>query len=207
MTLYKALIPATGLLLWALGAGAAEPPADPGYITQATISGNAMSGTRGRLAVNQAAGDVNQQVNAAAIAVNPDGLAMARTDISQQIQPGQANPPAFASTRIEGTAFSNAVGLISINQTAGVANAQQNTAAVSIGQFGGWQATELDESNLAHTTASTGTPEETETVSEVAIGPDAFQAARGVIQVNQVAGNGNATANRIYLHLNTGAMQ
>lgn len=196
------------LITWTATAYADEGETDvnaPGYTTQAIITDSALANATGRIAINQAAGDLNQQTNAAALAFSPDGVAIVDIGINQQIQHNQATPPDTASVRIDGTAFANAAGLISINQTAGVANAQQNALAISIGQSGGWRIAELDETNLAHTTASTEHPEGTGTVSEVAIGPGAFQAARGVVQVNQVAGNGNATANRVYLHLDTGA--
>jgi hypothetical protein len=122
----------TPVLLQAGPAIADEPPL-PGYVTQSIIDGHALSHVRGRFAVNMAAGDSNIQANAAAVALGANGPAIGLVGGIQATDPGQATLPDVAVAVIGAQVFANSSGLISVNQTSGVGNAQANGAAFALG--------------------------------------------------------------------------
>lgn len=167
-----------------------------GVANNAVISGSG-STYRGSLAVNQAAGDSQQQANARAIAnAARQGTADAATPIQQlidQLPPTQAGS---ASARIEGAAFSNGQGVLGINQSAGSSNQQINAFRLANGLAEGLDDATLSQQNVVPAT-----------LSEV-IGPSggarivntddrAFSNSQGVVQLNQSAGVGNSSINSL----------
>jgi hypothetical protein len=173
-------------------------PQIPAYVTQSVIGSNALAGIRGRAAVNEAAGDSNVQSNATALAVG-GGMNSALVGTVQSTAANQAGAPGIATASIGPGAFSNANGLLSINQTSGIANAQSNTAALGMGN-----GVEVVADSMLATAVSNagpaGTGADSKTrLGEVSISDTAFKGARGLVQVNQSAGSGNATANNFAL--------
>lgn len=173
----------------------------PAYIDQSVIGGNVMAGASGALAVNQAAGDMNQQVNAAAIAYNPQGGASAQTGIVQSSTNTRGSLPNVAATSIEGSAFANTSGVLAVNQASGFANSQANSTAIAIGING----VVITDSVLAETVPAAGglvkAGNEQASTREVSVSETAFQNAQGVVQLNQTAGSGNSSANSFGLRL------
>jgi len=171
---------------------------------QAIIGDHAGAGSQGRIAVNQAAGVGNAQANLAAIADARNGLGLADTQSRQQATPAQR--AAAASATIQGSAFNDASGALSVNQAAGAANLQLNTIAIGTG---GWRLVSADDAALADTTGgSAPSTEGTATASSdrrALIDIDAFRGSQGVVQVNQTAGVGNLSTNAIVLQLPGGA--
>lgn len=202
-----AALPVAFLLMTGAAAGAADPlPAPPGYVASSVIEGHAFEQARGAIAVNQATGDANAQTNAAAIALTPAGVAAVQA--SQYSAPGQATAPDVASVRLGGQAFGQAQGLIAINQTSGTGNTQFNGAAIAIGQIPvAYSEVALDD--LADTSAVTELPQGGEGLPARSLSAQveagALGQARGVVQLNQSAGVGNATANHFALRVGTGA--
>jgi hypothetical protein len=183
---------------------AQEPVPDmPGYVTQSIIEGNVLSNVRGRFAVNMAAGDSNVQANAAALALGAEGgSTIGLVGGIQVTDPRQATLPDLAVAIIGGNVFANSSGLISVNQTSGVGNAQANGAAFAMGFE-----EVVAESVLSATTSNavptgTGTSKSHQAVS---INDAAFDGAHGLVQVNQSAGSGNSTANNFALQVQLGA--
>jgi hypothetical protein len=179
-------------------------PQLPAYVTQSVIGANALSNVRGRMAVNEAAGDSNLQSNAAALAAGV-GANAARGGVTQSTFANRSGAPGVASAAIGAGAFANASGLLSINQTSGLANAQSNTAALGLGAgvevvADSTLATTI--SNAGPALAGTGNKTRQQSVS---ISDTAFEGARGLVQVNQSAGSGNATANNFALSVQMGA--
>jgi hypothetical protein len=169
-----------------------------GYVTVSVVDGEVASHTRGRIAVNQAAGDANQQVNAAAIAISAQA-ASAAVDVGQKIHGFSGNVPDVAVARIGQNAFAGASGLIAVNQTSGVANAQSNSVAVAMGINGevgdkALSATLPDAAGLVRAGASSG-------LRIVGVEDTAFRNARGVVQLNQTAGAGNSSSNNFALRV------
>ena len=124
----------------------------------------------------------------------------------QHVQvPGDA--PDSAVSLIQGNAFSNASGMISVNHVSGVANAQVNDIAIGFA-IGGVAVTE-SELSLTVTGQPGVQPNQNQVQQhrEAAISGSAFEGASGVVQINQLAGSGNATSNSFGLTVSVGAEQ
>ena len=167
------------------------------YLDVARIDGHALAGTNGAIAVNQAAGDLNLQANLRGIA-NGD-----RADVSinaRQLQQGNRvlSGPLQATAFIGGDALAGASGIASINQASGIANTTLNVVSATLARQG---IRETDDTALAAEGsalaggrdgvdhgAATGT-------RSAGVASTALRGFDGVLQLNQIAGNGNDTAN------------
>ncbi|MDO9366511.1 MAG: hypothetical protein Q7T58_09295 [Methylotenera sp.] len=175
----------------------------PGYVTQSVIDSNVLSHVRGRFAVNMAAGDSNVQANAAAVALDAQGgSAIGLVGGIQVTDLRQGNLPDLAPAVIGGNVFANSSGLISVNQTSGVGNAQANGAAFAMGfeEVVAESVLSAATSNAVPTGAGAGKSHQA-----VSINDSAFDGAHGLVQVNQSAGSGNSTANNFALQVQLGA--
>ncbi|RCL23242.1 adhesin [Pseudomonas sp. AFG_SD02_1510_Pfu_092] len=158
------------------------------------------SGSRyqGNLTVNQAAGDLQQQANARAIAVGP--AANASTQIRQRLNT-PANPAMDARATIHGDAFSNGSGALGINQSAGANTQQANALSISIGA----QPQSIDDSVLMQQNVAllndSGAIAAPAGHRQVTTSDQAFTGSRGVIQLNQSAGVGNRMANTLSIRV------
>jgi len=178
-------------------------PDTPGYVTQSVIDGNALSHVRGRFAVNMTAGDSNVQANAAAISLGTQGgTAIGLVGGIQVTDPRQAGLPDVATAAIGGNAFAHSAGLISVNQSSGVGNAQANGAAFAMGFEEVIADSVLSAATSNAVPAGAGTGKSHQAVS---IADTAFDGAHGLVQVNQSAGSGNSTANNFALQVQLGA--
>lgn len=174
-------------------------------IVTSVIGGNALANVQGRAAVNIVAGDSNVQANSAALAIGlGEASAYALAMIRQSTEPHQAKAPGVAFAIIGDRAFSNAAGMISINQSSGVGNAQANAAAIGLG----FEAGVVAESRLSATTSggpSLASGPDSARYRGASIAESAFEGVRGLIQINQSAGSGNSTANTFALKVPLGA--
>jgi hypothetical protein len=169
-----------------------------------SISGDAFAGSEGRVGVNAAAGDLNQQVNSAALAIGD--TAIATNVVTQHLGDNTVSESDAQSATITGTAFSNSHGAIAVNGVAGSENQQANLAAISIGIEG--TAVSLD--MLSQTRSSqqpAGFQNEPDSAAHAEIGPDAFAQSSGLLQVILTAGDDNKVANLFALSITEGADQ
>ncbi|MGV8917653.1 MAG: adhesin [Pseudomonas sp.] len=147
---------------------------------------------QGNAAVNQAAGDQQQQANARAIANGP--RASASTQIRQRLR-SEGGTAMDAKATISGNSFSNGNGILGVNQSAGASNQQANAVHIAVSA----QPQSLDDSVLMQQNVtllnSSGSTNPTPGSRQIATSDQAFTGSRGVIQVNQSAGVGNQTAN------------
>lgn len=191
-----------------VGAQTMPPNAGAPLGDQARILQDAVAGAQGRIAINQAAGVGNTQANLAAIAISPDGRGLVDLHAHQQTQAG--NPLRAASARIEGQTFTDASGLLSLNQAAGSGNAQLNLFAIGHGDAmaNANVIAGLDDAALAAVAGDNRTEgaEVSSMVRTATIEGGAFRGSQGVVQVNQAAGVGNASVNAIVLQLPGGAL-
>lgn len=97
-------------------------------IDNAVIDNSGMQ-YQGNLSVNQAAGDLQQQANARAIAVGQS--ASATTQIRQRLHT-KVDPRIDAQSNIQGNSFSNGSGALGVNQSSGASNQQANAMRISI---------------------------------------------------------------------------
>ena len=192
------------------GTALAEPPTPPQQLPSvfdhSVIDGNALSGARGQIGVNMAAGSNNAQTNAAAIGLATDrGMGIGHVSLSQRIQNSEASGNSVANAQIGGSAFSNSSGLIGINQASGAGNAQANIISIGIGL----NAKAAADAELAQTVTGVGASDSKNSNSNApkmaTIEGNAFNGSRGVVQVNQSAGVGNATGNSFAMRVETGA--
>jgi hypothetical protein len=163
-------------------------------VNQTLISDHAFSGARGAIAINEAAGNGNVQVNAAAI-----GSGANRIRINQNTD---ASGHASGGAVIGAYAFAGSAGLLRINQTSGSGNAQSNSVLVRFDVAG----ETLSQGDLAAIITATKTSG-TRSVSagqQVSVAKTAFAGSSGIIQLNQSAGSGNNTANSLTVHIDTG---
>jgi hypothetical protein len=170
-----------------------------------SISDEALAGSQGRVGVNAAAGEFNEQVNSAVIAVG--NMAVLTNSVSQHIGDNSAAESGPQNASITGTAFSDSHGAIAVNGVAGTENQQANLAAIGIGIEGPVASLEV----LSQTRASqepAGYQNEPDLAkSNAEIGPQAFAESSGLVQVNLTAGERNSSANLFALSITEGADQ
>lgn len=155
---------------------------------------------QGNLSVNQAAGLLQQQVNARALAVGVDGVST-NTIVQRQEKLPQHVVPLDTQASITGDSFRNGSGMVGVNQAAGMANQQINSASVAL-----IAAPEsLDDSVLAQSVTrpndSVSTVPTPAGERRVDMSNEAFAGSRGVVQLNQSAGIGNRSANHLSIRV------
>lgn len=171
------------------------------YLNHSRIDGRALAGATGAITVNMVAGDLNQQANLLGIANG------GHASIAVNAQQRQADNLALgdgamdASATIGGQALNGASGIAMINQASGTGNATLNVVTATLAQQG---IRESNDEALAASgalasaggqgTANSGRPAGTRSV---AVEATALQGFDGVLQLNQIAGSGNATANQL----------
>ncbi len=192
------------LLLMLPGRGQAQARDDYaemlGYLAQTRIDQNALAGSSGAIAVNQAAGDLNQQANLRAIAVG--GHAIATVDARQRRGGDVFDAPSRASAVIGGSALSGANGIASINQASGSGNAELNAVSMAVAQQGTREGLDgpMSASAFASAERQRAPDPAGKTVSrKVAVEATALRGFEGVLQLNQIAGSANATGNQLLL--------
>jgi hypothetical protein len=182
----------TSLLLAPLGAHAQQSndyAAMLSYLNQSRIDGRTLAGTDGAITVNMAAGDLNQQANLMGIAngrnahINVDDTAM------------------DASATLGGQALNGARGVASINQASGNGNATLNVVTATLAQQGIRETNDeaLAASGALASAGGQGAVNSGRSAGtrRVAVEASALQGFDGVLQLNQIAGSGNATANQL----------
>lgn len=160
------------------------------------VGAGAARGVIGAIAVNLAAGVDNSQANQAAVLSGP-GAAIASGQ--QQTVGATRTRIGNASVQIDGNAFSSTVGVVAINQAAGANNLQRNAVAVGGLPLGAEAVTDTVLSATAARNGGTRGHAGAGSTFEASISGDAFRGATGIVQVNQTAGAGNATANSFVL--------
>ena len=186
-------------------------------VSQTIIAEGVLTGLSGVSTINISAGDGNIQQNSAAIAVAGNGgLSAATISPSQKNQLNNAHPSQAQELltthglkgEISSGAFAAGFGMIMVNQSSGSGNTQLNGVAIAMGAPGSAAAVELDDSQLAAQASMVGNNLQevlegsAESLSmEAYLAEDAFRDARGIVQINQVVGNGNRTINALSMTL------
>lgn len=167
------------------------------YLDVARIDGHALAGASGAIAVNQAAGDLNLQANLRGIAHG--GLADVSISAQQQQRGNRVlSAPMEASALIGGNALAGASGIASINQASGIANTTLNVVSATLARQG---IRESDDTALAaEGSALAGGRDDagrgvTTGTRSAGVASTALRGFDGVLQLNQIAGSGNETAN------------
>jgi hypothetical protein len=177
-----------------------------GYLAHTRIDGHALAGSSGAIAVNMAAGDLNQQANARALAIGPDA-ANVQVSTRQERSDDIHDMPLAASATIGGSALVGASGIASVNQASGSGNAEQNAVALLLAQQG---IRETPDSVLSSGVAASAerqsppNPAGRTASRNVAVEATALRGFEGVLQLNQIAGSANETVNALTLSLPPG---
>lgn len=176
------------------------------YLARTSIDDGAFSGASGAIAVNMAAGDFNQQANARGIAVGGHAAASAGALQRSHADVGQA--PDHATAVISGNAFQGASGLASINQASGTGNAELNAITVALAERGIRETPDAQLASMDFASAGVQAISEpgaarTQT-RRVGVERSALQGFGGILQLNQAAGAGNATENRVLISVQQG---
>ena len=161
----------------------------------ADIATGAAVGARGAITVNQAAGLNNAQANQLTIS---NGELAGNDNASVQSASARARVPS-ARASIEGNAFSDTSGAVMLNQSAGAGNLQRNSVQLGTAAVG---VETVSDGVLSATAPKSGGPGQVSgvhNVREANISSDAFKNVSGIVQINQTAGAGNATANSFVL--------
>jgi hypothetical protein len=180
----------------------ATPPKEPVPRDRSVIGGVAGNGLRGVAGVNVAAGIGNAQANVRAISAAAGGTGA--VSAHQRVATTGLEAQRDARAVLTGAALGASDGLLGLNQAAGSANAQLNVFVAAPGATAAF-AQHIDNASLAATQASTApTPPDDSArapLRQARIEGAAIGGATGVVQVNQTAGAGNASANVIVLQL------
>ncbi|RJY09812.1 hypothetical protein [Aurantiacibacter aquimixticola] len=175
---------------------AQDDPADAVVVAEGDGSGNS-----GRVAINIAAGDRNQQAGSAVIAIG-DVTVMTHS-LRQDMA---ASDDIDRATRIEigAGAFSNNSGMTSLNVTAGSQNQSANLASLSV--FGSASLSDqmLAQSRAPTTPAASAAPSAAPGNDAIAIDDAAFAGNSGLVQLNVVGGERNSSANTFVLQFPAG---
>jgi hypothetical protein len=179
----------------AAGEAHAQSQAVPSVGATATIGTAAGMGVTGALTVNETAGLDNVQANQITVT---NGGAVGNANASVQSASVVANVPR-AQASIEANAFSNTSGAVLVNQSAGAGNLQRNSTQIGTAALGVETVSDGELSATAPKNGSLGQSNAIHGVREASISNDAFRNATGIVQINQAAGAGNATANSFVL--------
>jgi len=185
-----------------------------GVLNSNRIDGQVGSGASGNVSVNTAAGAGNLQINQRVL--QQAGVpALAAVSPSAGVSNGSVAPSVsdrsgqVAQTEIGGQAFSHASGFLGINQVSGVGNAQLNTIVVggvnqSLGQIrateGGSTPSQLPNPADRHADQPVAKKDAPSRYSAT-ISDGALSGFGGVLQINQVSGIGNVTANHFSISM------
>ncbi len=161
------------------------------------IDGDALAGSQGAVHINQAAGDLNLQANLHSLAAGRQ--ADAGIQVRQSQSDSHATAPLVASASIGGNALAGAGGIVSINQASGGGNAELNSVTASLAVQG---IREAGDEAMASPSAFASAGErfvagDPRAIRKVAVEATALRGFGGVLQLNQIAGSGNAAENRI----------
>lgn len=172
------------------------------YLDSSTISGHVAQGAQGISGVNTAAGDANLQANMHAFALgsHTQALLLAR---QHTYSDAAVDASLHASATISGNAYGNGHGIASINQASGNGNTQLNGVVAQLANQGIREATDgtlsATVSASAGGQASSNSHAQAGGTRNVAVDPSAMEGFNGVMQLNQVAGSGNASDNLLLM--------
>ncbi|MBY5968470.1 hypothetical protein LCL99_12730 [Halomonas denitrificans] len=166
------------------------------------ISGQALSGVSGVTSANLAAGSQNLQSSSGSLATGD--AATINNRLVQQVRIDERLADMEVGTAIREGAFGQSSGWMSVNQTAGVGNLQSNSFGMALGStVSGLSDDSLQQVLAPRQGLNGGDGSDSNGVTRnLDIDESSFAGARGVIQVNQSAGTGNATRNSFSFRFN-----
>lgn len=168
--------------------GATLAPATPTDASMTNVAGSAA----GIIGINQSAAAGSQQSNTAAIALatGPGGIALASAASAGSMAGSPLLTLSAAPSAFMDAVGNAASGIVQINQIAGVGGSQSNLVAIAAAPGG---------AAMADITSGGDRPGDSDSPLPATAGPvsltDSFNAASGLVQINQASGSGNAQTN------------
>jgi hypothetical protein len=169
---------------------------------EAGIATGAAVGATGAITVNEAAGINNAQANQLTIST---GGSAASNNISVQSASASAKVTS-ARASIAGNAFSNISGAVLVNQSAGAGNLQRNSVQLGTAAIGVETVSDSVLSAAVPKGGGLARANGVHDAREATISNEAFRNVNGIVQINQTAGAGNATANSFVLRPPAGTL-
>jgi hypothetical protein len=163
-------------------------------IDMAVIANNAFERVPGVVGVNEAAGNQNVQGNVSQIAIGRDSIPARWTQTTSTTDAVNGN------ASINDFAFAHVAGLVQINQSAGDGNAEGNVMIVRFAVPGNALNDATLASALPTQSATTHNPGANGLANTASTAASALR-GHGVVQLNQVSGTGNASANGFLLQV------
>jgi len=159
-------------------------------------------GFKGIGAMNQAAGNLNNQGTYVGFAATGSNNTLMTTDVTlatvhenNRLITGNAS---YQAT-IAGQAFKGATGIVAVNQSAGNMNSQLKAITVCMGNA----AAALNNSQLSQVNSNNNIQVQGHMTAKVSLDDGAFQDFKGVASVTQVAGNLNQVATSLRININS----
>ncbi len=189
-----------GALLPLLVPGVATAQTTPQPQSTAVLSaGDTVSS--GRIAINVAAGNLNQEANVAVIAAGAQTATP--TALTQSLGTSSASAGS-ASARIEDGALAGASGLVAVNVAAGNGNQLANLAIIAIGIDAPIASEPLLEQARASQQPSGLPGGSTTPEASAQLASSAFEGSTGLVQANLVGGERNSSSNTFVLTVEAG---
>lgn len=189
-----------GALLPLLVPGVAAAQTTPQPQSTAVLSaGDTVSS--GRIAINVAAGNLNQEANVAVIAAGAQTATP--TALTQSLGTSSASAGG-ASARIEDGALAGASGLVAVNVAAGNGNQLANLAIIAIGIDAPIASEPLLEQARASQQPSGLPGGSTTPEASAQLASSAFEGSTGLVQANLVGGERNSSSNTFVLTVEAG---
>ena len=192
---------AAGLICAGLSCAASGQTQDQPAPVSTAVLAPSDAAASGRIAINVAAGNLNQEANVAVIAL---GREVSTAAALTQSQGAGAASGGAASARIEDNVLAGSSGLIAVNVAAGSGNQLANLAVVAIGIEAPIAGEPLLEQARASQQPSglPGGPSTPEPTAELA--STAFEGSTGLVQANLVGGERNSSSNTFVLTVEAG---
>ncbi len=165
------------------------------------IAADTLSDNGGRMAVNIVAGDGNQQLGSAIVAMGDIAIT---GHSAEQLMDAPSGADRVTSITIGAGALSNNTGMVSLNLTAGTHNQSANLAALALGNNGVVSDQMLAQSSAPTDPAGSSAQALTTSNDRIDIDDAAFAGNSGLVQVNVVGGERNSSANTFALNISAG---
>lgn len=192
-----------GALLPLLVPGVATAQTTPQPQSTAVLSaGDTVSS--GRIAINVAAGNLNQEANVAVIAAGAQTATPTALTQSLGTSSASAGSAGSASARIEDGALAGASGLVAVNVAAGNGNQLANLAIIAIGIDAPIASEPLLEQARASQQPSGLPGGSTTPEASAQLASSAFEGSTGLVQANLVGGERNSSSNTFVLTVEAG---
>jgi hypothetical protein len=158
-------------------------------------------GFKGVGAINQAAGNLNNQGTYIGFAATASTNALMTTDVTlatvHENNTLITGPSSYQAT-IGGQSFKGATGIVAVNQAAGNMNSQLKSVTVCMGNA----TAVLNNSQLSQVNSNNNIQVQGPLTAKVSLDDGTFQDFKGVASVTQVAGNLNQVATSLRININ-----